>query len=192
LVSLQTCRRHYPGGTAKPVASRFPLLGQEACASRRRPSPYRRRVGSRILLFEACSAFTRVTACLLAESPCDPLTSKAPTVSLPPLPLRLLPAGATSCRVGLAPTKNQHLSRRTAEYRVREDGRTEVREDGSSGGRKYGVSKPVQLLCSFCQGPALRDRRWQWDLITCILLFDRPPVSGGDHFTETLRADQTP
>jgi len=27
------------------------------------------RVGSHVALFEACSAFTRVTACLLAESP---------------------------------------------------------------------------------------------------------------------------
>jgi hypothetical protein len=35
----------------------------------RRPSPKLRRVGSRITLFEACSAFTRVSACLLARSP---------------------------------------------------------------------------------------------------------------------------
>jgi hypothetical protein len=39
--------------------------------------------------------------------------SKAPTVSSPPPPLRLLPAGATSCRVGFEPTENQHLSQRT-------------------------------------------------------------------------------
>jgi hypothetical protein len=31
------------------------------------------RVGSCISLFEACSAFTHVTACTLAKSPCDPL-----------------------------------------------------------------------------------------------------------------------
>ena len=35
----------------------------------RRPSPFNRRVGFRITLFEACSAFTRVTACRLAKSP---------------------------------------------------------------------------------------------------------------------------
>jgi len=40
--------------------------------------------------------------------------SKAPTVSSPPPPLRLLPVGATSYRVGLEPTENQHLSQRTA------------------------------------------------------------------------------
>src|SRR5262245_2326021 len=36
---------------------------------RLRPSPYLRRVGSCVILFEACSAFTFVTACMLAESP---------------------------------------------------------------------------------------------------------------------------
>src|SRR5512132_1308744 len=36
-----------------------------------------------------------VTACLLAESPWRPFASKASAVSLPPPPLRLLPAGAT-------------------------------------------------------------------------------------------------
>jgi hypothetical protein len=38
-------------------------------ARRFQPSPYLRWVGSRIICFEACSAFTRVTACLLARSP---------------------------------------------------------------------------------------------------------------------------
>src|SRR4051812_6802408 len=39
-----------------------------------RPSPCFRRVGSHIALFEACSAFTRVSACTFAESPNgDPL-----------------------------------------------------------------------------------------------------------------------
>jgi len=37
----------------------------------------------------------QITACCFAEPPSDPLTTKAPTVLLPPLPLRLLPAGAT-------------------------------------------------------------------------------------------------
>jgi len=57
-------RRHYPGGTAESFA--LPV-------QRRRPSPKLGWVGSRIMSFEACSAFTRVTACSLAESPCDPL-----------------------------------------------------------------------------------------------------------------------
>ena len=61
-LSLCTCCRHYPGAATGCIASaRFPShvslprLGY--------------RVGPRIVLFEACSAFTRVTACTLAPSP---------------------------------------------------------------------------------------------------------------------------
>jgi hypothetical protein len=53
------------------------------------------RVSLCIDIFEACSAFTRVTACTLAPSPYFVTASpKASTVSLPPQLLRLLPAGA--------------------------------------------------------------------------------------------------
>ena len=45
--------------------------------------------------------------------PRRPSTPKASTDSLPPPPLRLLPAGATSCRVGIAPTERRRLSRHT-------------------------------------------------------------------------------
>src|SRR5580704_19088659 len=59
--------RRYPGAAAgriprssNPAVSAFPGRG--------------RRVGLRIVLFEACSAFTRVAACTLARSPIrDPL-----------------------------------------------------------------------------------------------------------------------
>src|ERR1019366_5282282 len=54
-----------------------------------------------ITRFEACSAFTHVTACTLAESPKRPSTPKAPTTSLPPSLLRLLPGGANQFPGGL-------------------------------------------------------------------------------------------
>src|SRR5215469_6598457 len=66
------------------------------------------RVGLHIVLFEACSAFTRVAACTLARSPIRDRSSKAPAISLPPGLLRLLPAGANR-RVGLAPTGKRRL-----------------------------------------------------------------------------------
>ena len=51
-----------------------PIPRRERCGAsvacfphRHRPSPYGRWVGSRITLFEACSAFTRVPACMVAE-----------------------------------------------------------------------------------------------------------------------------
>jgi hypothetical protein len=43
------------------------------------------RVGTCITVFGACSAFTYVTACMLAKSPLRPSTPEASAVSLPPL-----------------------------------------------------------------------------------------------------------
>ena len=73
------------------------------------PSPFSRRVGPCVACFEACSAFTARYGLLargVAERPFPP---KASTVSLPPRSLRLLPVGATSCRVGVAPTEDPRL-----------------------------------------------------------------------------------
>ena len=58
---LSACRRHYPGGTAGCFYRSLP--------QRRWPSPYLRWVGSHVSIFEACSAFTHVTAHRLAKSP---------------------------------------------------------------------------------------------------------------------------
>ena len=56
-----------------------------------------RRVGLHIVLFEACSAFTRVAACTLARSPYFVTRyPKASDISSPPCLLRLLPAGAVA------------------------------------------------------------------------------------------------
>jgi hypothetical protein len=99
---VQACRRQYPGGTADGIE--FAPLRSATAAF-----PVARPVGSRITCFEACSAFTRITACLLASRLKRPFLSKASAVSLPPLPLRLLPAGATPCRVGIAPTEDRRL-----------------------------------------------------------------------------------
>jgi len=52
-------------------------------------------------VFEACSAFTLVTARTLAESLNDPLSFKAPTRLLPPEPLELLPARMTKLPGGI-------------------------------------------------------------------------------------------
>ena len=62
-----------------------------------------RRVGLRIVLFEACSAFTRVTACTLALSPIRDTLSEGfshfvTSIAAP------VASGWSGCRVGLAPT----------------------------------------------------------------------------------------
>ena len=61
-LSLCTCCRHYPGAAAGRIAS---LTSPSRISLPRKGC----RVGLRIVLFEACSAFTRVTACTLALSP---------------------------------------------------------------------------------------------------------------------------
>jgi len=80
---LPACRRHHPGRSDRTCP--------HVLSYRHRPSPKFRRVSSCITLFEACSAFTHVTACTLAVLIAKP---KAPAVSSPPLLLRLLPGGA--------------------------------------------------------------------------------------------------
>src|SRR6202011_1601647 len=66
------------------------------------------RVGLHIVLFEACSAFTRVAACTLARSPIrDPLPEGfrhfVASISAP------VASGWSGCRVGLAPTGKRRL-----------------------------------------------------------------------------------
>lgn len=63
-----------------PVESLRSLLDQ------RRPSPAVRQVGSRIARFEACSAFTHVMACELADSPKEPFPGVLQSKSLAPQP----------------------------------------------------------------------------------------------------------
>jgi len=60
----------------------------------RRTSLENRRVGSCISGFGTCSAFTSITAYMIAKSPMRFPTPKVPADSLPPLLLRLLPGGA--------------------------------------------------------------------------------------------------
>ena len=90
-----------------------PAGPMETCSLRRfhrlRPSPNRRRVSPCITLFEACSAFTHVTACMLAESPMRPSTPKASAASLPPPLLRLLPGGTNQFPGGFTPAVDQRL-----------------------------------------------------------------------------------
>src|SRR6202171_999474 len=68
--TFPTCRAHYPGGSS-------------GCACRLLPrsyslSPNGRRVGIRIVTFEACSGFTHVTARRIAQPPKSGLCHEAP------------------------------------------------------------------------------------------------------------------
>ena len=75
----------------------------------RRPSPVSRRVDFRNNRFEACSAFTRVPACMVAEPPKAALLPECFS------PYRY-PSRNDSCWVGFAPTRKARLS--TAHWKV--------------------------------------------------------------------------
>src|SRR5215469_651970 len=68
-----------------------------------RPSPKPWRVGSCINLFEACSAFTHVTACMLAESPWDPLHQRLQQLRCLHCRSDCYRVERTSSRAGLTP-----------------------------------------------------------------------------------------
>ena len=74
---LHACPRHYPGGTGR--------CSRHSLPDRWQPSLYNRRVGFRVTRFEACSAFTRVAAHMLAEPPMVAFTVEVlQTILLPP------------------------------------------------------------------------------------------------------------
>src|SRR5205807_4635246 len=100
-LSVGTCRRHYPGAASERIASLI--------SSRRISLPRKGcRVDLRIVLFEACSAFTRVAACTLALSPIrdtliEGFSHFVTSMTAP------IASGWSDCRVGLAPTGKRRL-----------------------------------------------------------------------------------
>src|SRR3979411_57315 len=78
---------------------------------------YGSRVGLHIVLFEACSAFTRVAACTLALSPIrdtliEGFSHFVTSMTAP------IASGWSGCRVGLAPTGKRRLSTAHAHQRT--------------------------------------------------------------------------
>ena len=65
---FHACQRQYPGGSGQCFHRSLP--------GRHRSSPFPRRVDSHIARFGACSAFTHVPACMLAEPPIAVLLSE--------------------------------------------------------------------------------------------------------------------
>ena len=72
-ITFLTCRAQYPGGPNRCVS---------VSSLSARPSPVNRRVGIHDFTFEACSSFTRVTACKIARPPKGGLYPEASTRSV--------------------------------------------------------------------------------------------------------------
>ena len=102
---LPACRRQYPGRSDETY-SLIPF-------HQLRPSPLSGRVGSCINGFEACSAFTHVTACTLAKSPSDPLHQRLQQFRCLHYCSDCYRVERTSSRAGLFPLWTTAFSRRT-------------------------------------------------------------------------------
>ena len=90
------CRAHYPGGPEPVHAS--------VTSRSVRPSPFLRRVGIHDFTFEACSGFTRVTACRFAQPPEVAFVTRLRPGPLPVQAACPLPDLPTTIWVGLPPT----------------------------------------------------------------------------------------
>ena len=100
---FHACCRQYPGGTRRCTCHSLP--------NRWQPSPLSGRVGFRLTGFEACSAFTHVTARMVAK---PPLAARCvgvlQTISLPPSSAPTATGWSDSCRAGFAPAEEWRLS----------------------------------------------------------------------------------
>jgi hypothetical protein len=109
---MRTCHRHYPG-RSDAACPLVPL-------HRQRPSLCNSQVGSCNCCFGACSAFTHVMACTLAESPSDPLHRKLRQLRCLCRRFDCYRVERTSSRAGVAPAEVQRLSRRTVTPTIRD------------------------------------------------------------------------
>src|SRR5712671_4144734 len=109
---------------------------------------YGSRVGLHIVLFEACSAFTRVAACTLALSPIRDTLIEGFSHFVTSM---TAPSGWSGCRVGLAPTGKRRLvtahaiSRRCAQV-------TEATSNANYGGGRS-QSMNSTLSVTYRRGP---------------------------------------
>ena len=106
---LCTCCHHYPGAafggllcSLSPNRISLPRTGY--------------RVGLRNVLFEACSVFTRVTACTLALTPYFVSRFTRGFNHFVTSTVAPVASGWSGCRVGLSPTGKRRLSTAHARY----------------------------------------------------------------------------
>jgi hypothetical protein len=99
--TFPTCRAHYPGGSSGRTCRLLPPLMQ--------PSPNGRRVGIRIVTFEACSGFTHVTARRIAQPPKATFVTRLQPFRSPGRAARQLPDQSTILWVDSSSTSDSRL-----------------------------------------------------------------------------------
>ena len=96
------CRRHYPGGAGRCWRRSLPDPWQ--------PSPLNRRVGFRVIGFEACTAFRILRPAWSLNRPRRPFAIEVlQTMSLPPSSAPTVTGWSDSCRAGFAPAEEWRL-----------------------------------------------------------------------------------
>src|SRR5262245_32789434 len=99
----------HPSDVPCPLPRRIERLLMSITSPLTRPSPNGRRVGIRIVTFEACSGFTRVTARRIAQLPKATFVTRLQPLRLPARAARQLPDQSTTLRVESSSTGNPRL-----------------------------------------------------------------------------------
>src|SRR5215211_6361563 len=92
-----------------PLPRRIERVHMSIASPLTRPSPIGRRVGIRIVTFEACSGFTRVTARRIAQPPEATFVTRLQPLRLPARAARQLPDQSTTLRVESSSTGDPRL-----------------------------------------------------------------------------------
>src|SRR5262245_25915297 len=92
-----------------PLPRRIEQVHASITSPLTRPSPNGRRVGIRIVTFEACSGFTRVTARRIAQPPKATFVTRLQPARLPARAARQLPDQSTTLRVESSSTSDARL-----------------------------------------------------------------------------------
>src|SRR5262249_9268167 len=99
----------HPSDVPCPLPRRIERLLMSITSPLTRPSPNGRRVGIRIVTFEACSGFTRVTARRIAQLPKATFVTRLQSLRLPARAARQLPDQSTTLRGESSSTGNPRL-----------------------------------------------------------------------------------
>src|SRR5262245_3787573 len=92
-----------------PLPRRIEQVHASITSPLTRPSPNGRRVGIRIVTFEACSGFTRVTARRIAQPPKATFVTRLQPSQLPSQAARQLPDQSTTLRLESSSTDDSRL-----------------------------------------------------------------------------------
>src|SRR5271169_1100596 len=100
---------NHPSDVPCPLPRRIERVCVSIASPLMQPSPNGRRVGIRIVTFEACSGFTRVTAHRIAQSPKATFVTRLQPFKLPGRAARQLPDQSTTIWVESSSTDDSRL-----------------------------------------------------------------------------------